>query len=295
MKRLLNVNSTPLRWRSWFKSGIQVLLVSTLGALSVIYAGLYLFQERMLFHPQPIAPSTLEWARKNWPEAETSLMSSDQVLLHGWWLRSEREAPEAPLLIYFGGNAEEVTDFLSFYPELPKDWSLLALNYRGYGLSEGSPGQAAFFRDALSLYDHYAPGGNGKVVAMGRSLGTGVAVYLARQRPLAGVILISPYDSIRALARDIYPYVPVGWLLRHPFDSLAQAPAIQLPALMLVGARDGIVPPDHSRHLFRAWGGEKHWMEFPDAGHGNIIHAAEFWRAIRQFLARLDDPTIQLD
>ena len=110
-------------------------------------------------------------------------------------------------------------------------WSVAALNYRGYGRSEGAPSEAAISADALLVYDRLAGREDidaERIVVFGRSLGSGVAVPLAARRPVHAVILVSPFDSLRRIAKKTYPFVPVPTLLRHPFDSLALAPRLSL-------------------------------------------------------------------
>ena len=89
----------------------------------------------------------------------------------------------------------------------------------------------------------------------GPDLGGGVAVHLAAERPLVGVVLVTPFDSLTAVAQRHYPWLPVRWLLNHPFDALARAPSIRTPMLCLVAGSDRIIPPAHAARLFAAWGG----------------------------------------
>jgi pimeloyl-ACP methyl ester carboxylesterase len=126
-----------------------------------------------------------------------------------------------------------------------------------------------------------------RIVAMGRSLGTGVAVHLAAERTLRGVILVSPYDSLVAVGRRHYPFLPMSLMLRHRFDSLSRAPGIEAPLLTLVAGDDRIVPPKHSRTLFEAWRGPKTWREIPRADHDSIAGEPAFWNAIADFLKAL--------
>ena len=165
---------------------------------------------------------------------------------------------------------------------------MLLVNYRGYGGSEGKPGEAELFADALQIYD-YAQGRarGGRVALMGRSLGSGVAVYLAAQRPVAGVILVSPYDSIESVARGVYPFLPIALMLKHRFDSLSRAAQIRTPLLCLVASEDRVIPRPHSERLYAAWGGPRQWREISPAGHDSIADAPEYWRAIAGFLQAL--------
>ncbi len=247
---------------------------------------IYFLQERLIFFPQPLAQDPLR-ANPGTAMEEVNLITSDQVRLHGWLARPGATQAPAPILIYFGGNAEEVS-WLASSAGRYAGWSLLTLNYRGYGRSEGKPGEAELFADALRIYDYAASRAQGgRVAVMGRSLGSGVAVYLASQRPAAAVILVSPYDSVESVAKGIYPYLPVGLMLKHRFDSLARAPKIKAPLLCLVASDDRVIPRPHSERLYAAWGGPRQWLEIRPAGHDSIADAPDYWRAIAAFLAKL--------
>ena len=247
---------------------------------------IYFLQERLIFFPQPLAQDPLK-ANTGAAIEEVSLVTADQVRLHGWLLKASARQTPAPLLIYFGGNAEEVS-WLTSTAGLYAGWSLLIVNYRGYGRSEGKPGEAELFADALQIYDFAASRAQGgRVALMGRSLGSGVAVYLAAQRPVAGVILVSPYDSVESVARGIYPYLPIGLMLKHRFDSLSRAPGIKVPLLCLVASGDRVIPRPHSERLYAAWGGAKQWREIRPADHDSLAGEPAYWQAIEAFLAGL--------
>jgi hypothetical protein len=247
---------------------------------------IYLFQERLIFMPQPLALDPLQ----AYPEAaieEVNLVTADRVRLQGWLVQAAPTPAPAPILIYFGGNAEEVSWLVSSAGRYA-GWSLLLMNYRGYGASEGKPGEAALFADALQIYD-YAAGRarGGRVAVMGRSLGSGVAVYVASQRPVAGAILVSPYDSLERVAQGIYPFLPISLMLKHRFDSLARAPGIGAPLLCLVASGDRVIPRPHSERLFAAWGGPRQWREIGPADHDGLAGEHEYWDAIAAFLRKL--------
>src|SRR5207245_8215813 len=111
----------------------------------------------------------------------------------------------------------------------------LLIDYRGYGSSEGSPSEAALTSDGLAWYDYATSELKAdKVFLFGRSLGSGVAVQLAAERPLAGVILVAPFDSLVEVVRYHYPYLPVDWMLKHRIDSSGRGPKIAVPLLCLV-------------------------------------------------------------
>jgi pimeloyl-ACP methyl ester carboxylesterase len=244
---------------------------------------IYFLQERLLFFPQPLEQDPLK-ANADAAIEEVSLVTSDQVHLRGWLVKAAGSQASAPLLIYFGGNAEEVS-WLASTADRYAGWSLLLFNYRGYGRSEGKPGEAELFADALQIYDFAAKRADaGRIAVMGRSLGSGVAVYLAAQRPVAGVILVSPYDSVESVARGVYPYLPIGLMLRHRFDSRSRAPEIVAPLLCLVASDDRVIPRPHSERLYAAWGGKKQWHESRHTGHDDIAGEPDYWQAIKEFL-----------
>ncbi len=247
-------------------------------------AAMYLLQDSLLFLPQPgiSAPPAAQAGRA--VEALT-FEATDGVRLRGWLVQPSASAGPAPLVVYYGGNAEEVS-WQATEP-WPAGWALGLVNYRGYGASEGKPSERDLCADALTVLDALARRPDvdaARIVLAGRSLGAGVASYVAAHRPIAGVVLISPYDSMVEVGRRHYPWLPVGLLLKHPFDAHSLAPTIRAPLLAIAGGRDSIIPPVHSRRLFDAWGGPKRWVELPGADHNDIGTWPAFWPSIDAFL-----------
>lgn len=272
-----------------FKISIWVLKIAVYVLIAIpllLYPLLYFMQERLLFMPPKMDNDVLDWIKVNSPQTEeVRITTPDNVILHGWLVKNSQEE-KSPLLIYFGGNGDEVSGLVTIADRF-MGWSLLLMNYRGYGLSGGSPTETHLFNDALHVYDHFSHNpaiDNHRVVAMGRSLGTGVAVYLASQRPLKGLILISPYDSVRNIAQNIYPYVPVSWLLKHPFDAKSLAPSIKAPMLALIAEADTIIPPARAFALLEAWDGTTYHQVIKNVGHNNITNDPSCWEHITTFL-----------
>jgi uncharacterized protein len=241
---------------------------------------MWLLQERLIFFPRPLESRPVR------PGVEdVAIAAADGATLRGWFVRGG--AAPRNLVVYFGGNAEEV----SWIADAADDfagWSLLLVNYRGYGESEGKPGEREFFADALAIHEYARRRPDvdpERIVAMGRSLGSGVAVYLAAERRVRAVILVSPFDSLLDVGRRHYPFLPMSLMLRHRFESIGRAPSIDAPLLCLVAAEDRIVPPAHSRALFGAWHGAKTWREIANADHDSISGEPEYWRSIAEFLA----------
>jgi pimeloyl-ACP methyl ester carboxylesterase len=212
----------------------------------------------------------------------------DGAVLRGWFLRANGGGRK-PLLIYFGGNGEGATANAPLFVSMLEGWSVLLVDYRGFGRSTGEPSEEAIFSDALILYDRFATRADVQpeaVALMGRSLGTGVATYLASERPARAVVLVSPYDSFVSLGRRYYPRVP-SFLVRHRFDSLSLAPGIDTSVLTVVGTHDRLIPPECSRRLADAWGGKADVLELDGANHFNIYYHPGFWPGIRGYLQGL--------
>lgn len=262
-------------------------LTTAAAAVLLIYVGfcvlLYVSQERMLFYPGPNDPVLL----REWAPRRVEISTHDSVL-EGWW--TEDRNPETDIVIlYFGGNAEDVLYALSTAHQLGAG-RVFAANYRGYGKTKGQPSQAALFADGLTLYDYVAahPDVAGhRIVVMGRSLGSGVATHVAAHRKVSGAILITPYDSVAAIAQKKFPFAPVRWLLKHPFPSDRYAPKIEVPALMIGAEYDQVVPVAHARALYIVWGGQKSLHVLPRTSHNNVEQHPDYFRLVQDFLISL--------
>jgi len=259
-----------------------------LGIAIAVPVVVYFLQDRLMFFPQPLSQARRTVIAQHYPAVdELSLRAADGTRLHAWRVRA---GPGAPLLLYFGGNAEEVSGMLEAIGDpragATPGVSWLLLDYRGYGASEGAPSEAALVADARLLFDRArasADGGAAPIIAFGRSLGSGVAVALAASRPLDGVVLVTPFDSAVAVAKRYYPYLPVDWMMKHRFDSIAQAPRLGMPLLCVIAERDEVIPPVHGERLYAAWGGPKHKLLLPGAKH-NEGDGDEMWEEVRRFL-----------
>ena len=257
------------------------------GAIALVCLYIYVSQERMLFYPRPNDPEL----RAHWRWQRVEIPSGTHVL-EGWW--AEGGSPESNLtLVYFGGNAEDVL-YTARYAARFAAKRMLVVNYRGYGGTKGKPSQQALFEDALAIYDYVrGPGGANPrdVVVMGRSLGSGLATMLAAQREVRGAVLITPFDSIKAVAARHYPALLVEWLLRHPFPSAQLAPKATAPALFLIAENDQVIAPSHAYELARVWGGPKRTRAFSSVGHNDIDQHPQYYEVLNEFLQALTAPT----
>jgi len=244
----------------------------------------YFMQDKLIFLARPLSDSEHRAiAARHHEVADVFLQAADGTRVHAWHVKI-KTAENAPLALYFGGNAEEVSWMLDELPrrKLVNEW--LLIDYRGYGASSGAPSERALNDDALLWYDYAAKLGSEQIFAFGRSLGSGVAVHLATERTLAGVVLVAPFDSLAAVARRHYPFLPVKLLLRHRFDSAAAAPRISAPLLCIVATHDEVIPSAHAQRLYDAWAGPKRWLALP-GGHNETDSQADYWPAVQAFLA----------
>lgn len=264
---------------------LKVLVIGVAIGYAVIAALVWAFQERLLFYPR--AAGTAPAPPAGWLSEEVTHTAADGTRLHGVLVRPSSE--RGPLVIYFGGNAEEVTEYAGSAETTYGRRAVLFVNYRGYGRSEGRPGERAMVSDAVELFDWAARRADvdpARIALHGRSLGTGVAVQVAAQRPARCLMLTSPFSSAREVASEVYPWLPVRWLMRHPFDSLEHAPRLRTPVLVLIGESDDLIPPGHSDRLADAWGVRAERVRFPGFGHNDIGMHPGYDAALQAFLAR---------
>jgi pimeloyl-ACP methyl ester carboxylesterase len=184
-------------------------------------------------------------------------------------------------LMYFGGNAEDVSlDMPSCASAFPND-AIYLLNYRGYGGSTGNPSERALFADGLALFDR-VHADHPDIELIGRSLGSGVAVYVASQRPVERLVLVTPYDSLVAVAAEQYPFVPVNWLLRDKFESAKYAPRVSAPTTIVAAENDEVIPKTSTEALrtrFRE--GLVSYHVVPGVGHNTISGNSEYLKLLR--------------
>ncbi len=256
-----------------------------------MFITLLFFQDTIADHTSTFfQPSTLTAeAAKNAATGNVealSITAPDGVELNGWLVDNAAPNP-APLVIIFNGSGSESSRLIPYVKHLD-GWKVALINYRGFGTSEGAPGRQKVLDDALVVYDALSKREDidpGRIVSMGYSLGTGVAVYLSAERPTSGTILVAPYDKLTLIGFKQSPaYAPFAGIMRPFFDSAALAPGIKTPLLVLMGSLDTNVPPELSKRLAEQWGGEVEVVEYPDENHGLLSHQNRSWDEISEFL-----------
>jgi pimeloyl-ACP methyl ester carboxylesterase len=210
------------------------------------------------------------------PYEELAIATDDGERLHGWWVPSGADDARHVLLCH--GNGGNVSDRVPHIAHLnAAGFDVLAFDYRGYGRSTGRPSEAGTYRDARAarraLLERADPD---RVLYLGESLGAAVALELAHHHPPAGLILQSPFTSIRDMARLHYPVVPRA-LVPDAYPSLRLIRQLAIPLLVLHGERDDIVPLLHGEELYEAATCPKRLVRFPHAGHNDLVGPA--WAA----------------
>jgi uncharacterized protein len=247
------------------------ILLTLMAIVPVLYlavcAAAFLLQRSLIYYPQPNAYSMTERMTLAADGADVAV--------------SMRQREGAKALIYFGGNAEDVSANLPSLPAAFPDHAVYLMNYRGYGGSSGTPSEHALHQDALLLFDSVHKE-HPEVTVMGRSLGSGLAVRLAAERPVSRLVLVTPFESLSGMAQAHFPYLPVRWLLIDRYESGRYAPKITAPTLILAAERDEVVPRSSTAQLHARFPPGIATLEvIRGTGHNTISESPAYWNALR--------------
>jgi fermentation-respiration switch protein FrsA (DUF1100 family) len=259
---------------------LKSLIILAILVYGGVLALMYVFQRSLMYFPDRIRTAP---AAAGLPQAEeVTLTSADGERLIAWHVPPQGSKP---VVIYFHGNGGALNLRADRFRWLTADgFGLLGLSYRGYGGSTGKPTEAGMLLDAAAAYGfaaaRYPPG---RIVVWGESLGTGVAVALAAERPVAGLILDAPFTSAADIGASAYPFIPVRWFIKDSFRSDQRIGRVKAPLLVLHGDMDGIVPVRFGERLFALANEPKQMVRFALGGHVNLDdHGAP--DAVRAFL-----------
>ena len=240
-------------------------------AYAAFCMALFAFQRSLIYFPQPREVTA--------PQSTMILPVEDAKLVV-----TVRPHAGPKAIVYFGGNAEDVSLNLPSFEKAFPDHALYLLHYRGYGGSSGTPSEEAIQLDALTLFDKVRAE-HPDIAVVGRSLGTGVAVRLSSQRSASRLILVTPYDSLQEIAADQFPYAPVKWLLRDKFDSGKYVSKITIPTAIVAAENDEVIPIASTKKLFERFGKGIASMKIIRAtGHNTISNSSEYLAAIQAAL-----------
>lgn len=244
---------------------------------------LYIWQRNLLYYPQPVA-------NVDFQQVERMQFQSDELELQGW--RVNGHQPQA--LIYYGGNAEQVENNVAFFQRTLPGYSIYLVPYRGFADNPGKPTEKALYSDALYVFDSLRPH-HQSLSLMGRSLGSGVATYVAIQREIERLLLITPYDSVERLAQQNYWLFPVSLLLLDKFNSIARIPHISAPTLILTASDDRVIPLSSSQRLAKAFPpSQLTSFSIKGAAHNNITSFEDYAHQLKLFLQQPTTQTFKL-
>ena len=248
----------------------------------VLVGSVYLFQRKLQYFPNP-DPVPLPRGEAFQGLREVTLPTEDGHRLQSWFWPGQK-----PLtLVYFPGNGGNRADRLEWARDFHLlGYGLLLLDYRGYGGNPGTPTETGLYRDARAAVNWLARDPSRKLAYLGESLGSGVAVEMATRVPPAGLIIQSGFSSAAAVGQHRYPLLPVGLLMKDPFDSMPKIRGLNCPLLSIHGDRDRTVPLSLGRALFEAAPEPKEWLPVPGAAHNDVsgVGGQSYWKKIGDFL-----------
>lgn len=263
---------------------VSVALVAYASICLLVFA----FQQHLVFFPARALDATPADIALSFEDVR--LQTDDGVGLHGWYVPAATPGGRTVLLLHGNaGNISHRVGLLRMLHELGA--STLIIDYRGYGNSEGSPSEQGTYLDALAAWRHLrdergVPAED--IVVLGRSLGAAVAIWLANETTPGGVILESPFTSVPDMAREIYPFLPVGLLARIHYPSLERAAAVRVPVLVMHSPDDEVVPFAHGLRLYAALPEPRRFVELRGGHNDSFLVSARKWR--EEVAAFIADP-----
>ncbi len=269
---------------------LVILAAAVLGAGVTVRLMLPRLVPLFVFYPEPLEPQESHPRYWGFPDAtEVRIPTLDGPLLHAWWFPALSAQPSSGAAVYFHGNAGHLGDRGTVAAALAGlGLDVLLPDYRGYGLSEGKPTEEGLYSDARAVYRWLVDERGvepGRLFLMGNSLGSAVAVDLATQRRIAGLVLLGAFTNTPAIARYRLRWLP-SWFLEWDetrFDSLERIGRVRAPLFMAVGADDDIIPPDEARQVFEAAREPKQWYMADGAGHNDIFAHEGLWKELYRF------------
>lgn len=247
------------------------LFLTVLAAYVLMLGVLYVFQRHLIYHPDKKIAAPQQYGLSGF--SEDTATASDGVPIQLWYRPAESGFPT---IVYYHGNAAHMGDRAGIYAALAgKGFGVLAVGYRGYGKSGGKPSEQGLYRDARAAIAFLAERNIApqQILLFGESLGSGVAVHMAGEYKVAGLILEAPYTSITARAAEIYRFIPVRLMLRDRYESLGKISKIKAPLLIFHGELDETIPVAHGRRMLEGANEPKHGIFFPEVSHSDFDNA----------------------
>ena len=221
---------------------------------------------------------------------QVSLKTPDGNALYGIHIPPVTAQKQRTLVLGFGGNAWNGADVAAYLHQTFPQADIVAFHYRGYRPSTGSPSADALLADAPLVHDFAVDRVKPeRTIAVGFSIGSGVAASLAARRKLEGLILVTPFDSLKAAASDLYPWLPIGPFFEHEMNTAGFLKASKLPVAVIAGEYDTLIRPARTQALREQVANLVYDRTIAGAGHNDIYHRPEFQQGMREALAALGD------
>ena len=223
---------------------------------------------------------------------DVRIQTSDGLTLQGWFIPGRADAGSNVTWLWFhgngGNNGHRVDELARAHQRTGAN--IFIFDYRGYGESEGKPSEKGTYLDSRAALKYLLSRPDvdqDRIVYQGHSLGAAVAVELSLTRPPMAMVLVSPFASVRDMARLALPFPPAGWLVRNHYDTISRIQKLNVPVLVLHGDQDDIVPISQARKLYEAANQPKRFQVLAGADHNDTYLAAaeQYWGAIESFLA----------
>jgi fermentation-respiration switch protein FrsA (DUF1100 family) len=258
-------------------------LAAPVGLYAFLCGWVYRYQARLVYFPARVVAWTPEHIGLAYEEV--TVRASDGVALSAWLLPAAvEEAPWVLLCHGNGGNISHRLSYLRLLHRLPAH--VLIFDYRGYGSSEGVPTEAGLYRDARAAWDFLCRERGvdpSRIVLLGESLGAAVACALAVEVEPAGLVMQSTFSSVTSMGRRLYPWLPIGLLCRHRFDSSSRIGRVRCRKLFLHSPDDDVVPYAEGRALYEAAPEPKAWVELAGGHNVDPTDQPALWEALRRF------------
>jgi hypothetical protein len=274
------------RTQSWRRRAFRIVLYAALAYLGVIVLLLAL-ENALVFHP---VRAEQDWLPPpNGQVQDLALHTSDGTNIHAWWCP---KANANGAVLYCHGNAGNLSHRghgIARWQEHMKT-SVLIFDYPGYGRSDGKPSEAGCYAAGRSAYEWLRDDAGirpERIIIYGGSLGGGVAVELARERPHRALVLVSPFTSLPDMAQKLYPWLPARWLVRNRFENLAKIGQCKGPVFIGHGDRDSLVPFAQGQKLFEAANEPKEFFRLAGSDH-NDAPGPDFYERLSAFLAETE-------
>lgn len=246
---------------------VSKLIIAVAALYALLWIGSIYLQRRLMYFPDP---ERVPPAQAGLPNVEeVAIPSGDGHTLIAWWGKAQAGQPT---LLYFHGNAGALADRADRIARyLGRGIGVMIMAYRGYGGSTGQPSERNNVSDAKSAYDWLVAHGvkPGDIVLYGESLGSGVAVQVAAEKPVAGLILDAPYTSLVDVANIHYPHLPARHFMTDRYETVKHLPAVTAPLLVVHGTHDRVIPITMGERIYREARGPKEIKAIRGAGHSD--------------------------